>query len=160
MILSGLEIVARKLVSKWTSPATIDFDNTKRQAAEISPIPFDDDSTGHTITLPQGTYLVRFNESIKVPLNYMAQIYPRSSLWRSGVDISAGVVDAGYKGVLGALLDVRNPHGIILYPNAKLAQVVFAEMGESVEGYRGIYQSSTSIVGRDGMEEVQHLGIL
>ena len=177
MILSGLEITARQLVrnlrhvaqqqqpcgidltlrqlSKWTSAATIDFDNAKRQAAKTASLPFD--KISHTITLQQGAYLIDFNETIKVPLNYMAQIFPRSSLWRSGVGISAGVVDAGYEGAMGALMDVKNPNGILLYRNAKLAQIVFEEMGETVEGYSGIYQSSTSSVGRDGTERALRL---
>lgn len=53
---------------------------------------------------------------------------------------------------MGALMEVKNPKGIVLYGNAKLAQIVFEEMGEMVEGYGGIYQSSTSSVGRDGTE--------
>lgn len=80
----------------------------------------------------------------------MGSILPRSSLWRSGVGVTAGVVDAGYEGALGALIEVKNPHGVVLYRDAKLAQIVFEELGETVEGYNGIYQSSTSSVGRDG----------
>jgi dUTP pyrophosphatase len=172
MILSGLETVTRQLVrnlrhvaqqqqpcgidltlrqvSEWTSAATIDFDNTKRQAARISSLPFD--NTSHTITLQQGAYLIDFNETVKIPRNCMASVFPRSSLWRSGVGIIAGVVDAGYEGAMGALMEVKNPNGIVLYKNAKLAQIVFEEVGETVEGYSGIYQSSTSSVGRDGTE--------
>ncbi|TVY46554.1 putative deoxyuridine 5'-triphosphate nucleotidohydrolase [Lachnellula occidentalis] len=153
MILSGLEIVTRQLVrnlqhialqqqpcsvdltlrqvSKWTSAATIDFDNTKRQSA----------------------YLIDFNETVQIPRNCMASVFPRSSLWRSGVGINAGVVDAGYEGAMGALMEVKNPSGVVLYKNARLAQIVFEELGETVEGYSGIYQSSTSSVGRDGAEK-------
>jgi dUTP pyrophosphatase len=170
MILSGLQIVNRQLVrnlqnviqqqqpcgidltlrqvSKWTSAATIDFDNSKRQAAKVSSLPFNDDSQG--ITLPQGAYLVDFNETVHVPLNCMASVFPRSSLWRSGVGIHAGVIDAGYNGAMGALMEVKNPHGVILYKDSKLAQIVFEEMTENVEGYSGVYQSSTSSAGRDG----------
>jgi dUTP pyrophosphatase len=173
MILSGLEIVTRQLVrnlrhvaqqqqpcgvdltlrriSEWTSAATIDFDNTKRQAANISNLPFG--NTSHTVTLRPGAYLIDFNETVQIPRNCMASVFPRSSLWRSGVGIEAGVVDAGYEGAMGALMDVKNPKGIVLYRNAKLAQIVFEEIGETVEGYSGIYQSSTSSVGRDGTEK-------
>ncbi|EAU39311.1 predicted protein [Aspergillus terreus NIH2624] len=80
----------------------------------------------------------------------MESIFPRSSLWRPGVGVTAGVVDAGYEGALGALIEVKNPHGVVLHRNAKLAQIVFEELGEAVEGYNGIYQSSTSSVGRGG----------
>lgn len=169
MILRGLEVVTRQLVrnlrgltqqqpcgidltlrqvSQWTSAATIDFDNTKRQGAKTSSLSFD--STSHAITLHPGAYLVDFNETVQVPRNCMGSIFPRSSLWRSGVGVTAGVVDAGYEGALGALIEVKNPHGVVLYRDAKLAQIVFEELGETVEGYNGIYQSSTSRVGRDG----------
>lgn len=170
MILSGLQIINRQLVrnlqrviqqqqpcgidltlrqvSKWTSPATIDFDNSKRQAAKVSSLPFDNHS--QSITLQQGAYLVDFNETVHVPLNYMGSVFPRSSLWRSGVGIHAGVVDAGYEGAMGALMEVKNPNGVILYKDAKIAQIVFEEMTEPVEGYSGVYQSSTSSAGRDG----------
>lgn len=171
MILSGREIITRQLVqnlrqiaqqqqpcgidltlrqiSKWTSAATIDFDNTNRQAAKTSILPFSQ-GQGQAITLPPGAYLVDFNETVKVPLNCMASVFPRSSLWRSGVGISAGVVDAGYEGAMGALMEVKNPCGVVLYRDAKLAQIVFEELGEVVEGYNGIYQSTTTSAGRDG----------
>ncbi|KAJ5716019.1 dUTPase-like protein [Penicillium malachiteum] len=149
MILSGREVVARnmvrnlqhvaqqrqpcgvdlslRLVSQWSSAASIDFDNTNRQAAQTSSLPFD--NTSHAITLKPGAYLIDFNEIVHVPRNCMGSLFPRSSLWRSGVGIAAGVVDAGYEGAMGALLE---------------------ELGETVEGYNGIYQSSTSSAGRDG----------
>ncbi|KAH7336041.1 putative dUTPase [Rhexocercosporidium sp. MPI-PUGE-AT-0058] len=170
MILSGLEIVTRQLVrnirnvvhqqqpcgvdltlrqiSKWTSAATIDFDNSKRQAAQVSILPFG--KTSQSITLQPGAYLVDFNETVQIPRNCMGSVFPRSSLWRSGVGIGAGVIDAGYEGALGALMEIKNPHGIVLHQNAKLAQVVLEEMGEEVEGYSGVYQASTCSAGRDG----------
>lgn len=172
MILTGLEIITRNLVrnlrdiahqqqpcgidltlhkiSKWTSAATLDFDNTRREAAKVSILPFD---TNQAIILQPGAYLVDFNETVQIPLDCMASVFPRSSLWRSGVNISAGVVDAGYEGVMGALMEVKNPHGVVLYKDSKLAQIVFEELGGVVEGYKGIYQGSTSSVGRDGVEK-------
>ncbi|KAJ5558884.1 dUTPase [Penicillium sp. DV-2018c] len=143
----GVDLTLRQ-ISKWTSTATIDFDNTKRRAAKASSLSFH--STSHAIKLNPGPYLVDFNETVQVPRTCMASIFPRSSLWRSGVGITAGVVDAGYEGALGALMEVQNPHGVVLYRDAKLAQIVFEELSEAVEGYNGIYQSSTSSEGRNG----------
>ncbi len=170
MALSGVEVVNRKLIqnlrhpplqqqpcgvdltlrwiSEWTSAATIDFDNSQRQAAKTRRLLFDD--TSRTIALSPGAYLVDFNETIRVPRDCMATLFPRSSLWRSGVGIHAGLVDAGYEGAMGALLEVKNPNGVVLYEGSKLAQVVFEEMKEQVAGYSGIYQSATSSAGRDG----------
>lgn len=174
MILSGHEIIARHLVrnlrnvtqqqqacgidltlrqiSQWTSAATVDFDNSKRQAAKTSSLLFD--STNQAIKLQPGAYLVDFNETVRIPRNCMGRVFPRSSLWRSGVAITAGVVDAGYDGAMGALMDVKNPFGVVLYRNAKLAQIVFEELEGTVEGYTGIYQSSTTSAGRDGTGKV------
>jgi dUTP pyrophosphatase len=132
----------------WTSPATIDFDNSHRQAANTSELRFDKET--ESIKLRQGAYLVEFNETVSVPLDYMGQVFVRSSLWRSGETLTAGVVDAGNEGALGALLDVRNPAGILLYRNAKLGQIVMHQLEEKVAGYRGIYQYSGSSLGRDG----------
>lgn len=170
MILSGPTIVARQLVrgmrsvtqqqqpcgidltlrsiSEWTSAATIDFDNSNRKAARTSAMSFS--HPGQTTTLQPGAYLVDFNETVKIPRDCMASIFPRSSLWRSGVGLRAGVVDAGYEGAMGALMEVSNPHGIVLHKDAKLAQIVFEQMDQSVEGYAGVYQMSKSSAGRDG----------
>ncbi|KAJ5149220.1 hypothetical protein N7448_000798 [Penicillium atrosanguineum] len=169
MILSGTQILSRSLVqgllntslqlqpcgidltlrqiSLWSTPATIDFSNANRKAAKTSILQFED-----KITLKPGSYLIDFNETVKVPRNCMASVFPRSSLWRSGVGISAGVVDAGYQGAMGALMDVRNPLGVVLYKDAKLAQIVFEELGEMVDGYKGVYQGAGCSVGRDGDE--------
>lgn len=173
MILSGLEVVNRQLVrnlrhigqqqqpcgidltlrrvSKWTSAACIDFDNTNRKAAKISTVAFD--ITSQEIALQPGAYLIDFNETVQIPLNCMGSIFPRSSLWRSGVSIAAGVVDAGYEGAMGALMEVKNPHGVVLCQNAKLVQLVIEELNTSVDGYSGIYQSSTSSNGLDGKKQ-------
>ncbi|KAK0649744.1 hypothetical protein B0T16DRAFT_410638 [Cercophora newfieldiana] len=80
----------------------------------------------------------------------MGQIFVRSSLWRSGATLTAGVIDAGYDGALGALLDVRNPQGMVVCKDGKLGQVVVHQMEEKVEGYKGVYQGSGEIGGRDG----------
>lgn len=99
-------------VLEWTSPASTDFDNSHRQAANTSELRFGKETA--STQLRRGAYLVEFNETVSVPLDYMGQVFVRSSLWRSGATLTAGVVDAGYEGALGALLDVKNPAGISL----------------------------------------------
>ena len=172
MILSGREVLARRLVRnlirettqrqpcgvdlslravyQWQDGATLGFDNLHRRSGKPRELPFKPGT--QTFELPPGTYLVDFNETVRVPRDCMASIFPRSSLWRSGVTVSAGVVDADYEGAMGALLQVGNPHGIQLMRDARLAQIVFQQMAEEVEGYAGVYQASTSSVGRDGAE--------
>jgi dUTP pyrophosphatase len=65
------------------------------------------DSDTRVFKLPQGAYLVEFNETCRIPLDCTGQIFARSSLWRSGAVLTAGVVDAGYEGALGALRSAR-----------------------------------------------------
>lgn len=80
-----------------------------------------------------------------MPLDLMGQILVRSSLFRSGALVHAGVMDSGYQGVVGAILQVVNPHGLQLMRDAKLAQIVFHQMSEPVEGYSGVYQGRTFV---------------
>jgi dUTP pyrophosphatase len=133
-------------VHKWTSPATIDFDNTRRQAAETSEVHFKDGAT----KLKPGAYLIDFNETVRMPRDCMGSLFGRSTLWRSGVTIQAGVVDAGYEGALGAVMEVKNSAGVYVFRGAKLAQMVVYPMEEAVEGYSGIYQLSRNSAGLDG----------
>ncbi|KAL6830424.1 dUTPase-like protein [Trichoderma sp. SZMC 28015] len=83
----GVDLSLRRVLA-WTSPATIDFDNSHRQAANTSELRFDKDA--ETIKLRQGAYLVEFNETVSVPLDYMGQVFVRSSLWRSGATLTYG----------------------------------------------------------------------
>lgn len=103
------------------------------------------DSDQDFIHLEAGAYLVEFNELVDMPLDVMGQIMVRSSLFRSGALVTAGVMDSGYKGAVGAMLQVVNPHGLKLLRNAKLAQMVFHQMSEPTEGYSGTYQGSKSV---------------
>ena len=75
----------------------------------------------------------------------MGQVFVRSSLFRSGALVSAGVMDSGYSGAVGGLLQVLNPLGLRLYRDARLAQIIFHEMKESVQGYSGMYQNRQNV---------------
>jgi dUTP pyrophosphatase len=144
----GVDLTLRR-VHVFTSQATIDFDNTRRRAANTTALPFE----GDAIKLEQGVYRIDFNEAVEMPRDCAGRLEARSTLWRSGVSIKAGVIDAGYYGALGALLSVENPHGVELHQNAKLAQMVVSTLQEEVEGYRGIYQSSENSAGLNGREK-------
>jgi dUTP pyrophosphatase len=143
----GVDLTLKRVLT-WTSPGTIDLGNHRRQTASTNEIPFPASSTTteeRLLDLPQGSYLVEFNETVSVPLDVMGQIFVRSSLFRSGVLLTAGVMDSGYVGAVGALMQVLNPAGLRVYPSARLAQFVFHQMSEEVEGYAGVYQGRTSL---------------
>ena len=88
--------------------------------------------------LAAGSYLVTFNEVVNLPLDLMALGRPRSSLLRSGVSIHTAVWDAGYQGRSQALLSVYNPDGYQVQKDARLLQLVFFRLEQSLnQGYQG-----------------------
>jgi len=140
----GVDLTLKRILS-FTGAGVIDADNTRRKTAPTRELSFVEEANSRSLLVKPGTYLVEFNETVDTPLDVMGQLYVRSSLFRSGALVSAGVMDAGYKGAVGAMLQILNPHGITLYQDAKLAQFVFHQMAEKVEGYSGVYQNKTSM---------------
>ncbi|KAK3349505.1 dUTPase-like protein [Lasiosphaeria hispida] len=134
----GVDLSLRRVLRfSPSSMPKLDFDNARRERPGTVEIPF---AGAESVVLEPGAYVVEFNEMVEMPRDCMGQIFARSSLWRSGAFLTAGVVDAGYGGVLGALLDVRHSAGLELFRNAKLGQIVLHQMEGEVEGYNGVYQ--------------------
>ncbi len=99
--------------------------------------------------LPQEYILVSTLESIKMPTNIMAVLYPRSSTNRKGLSLDlTGIIDAGYEGQL--ILPIRNntrSQAIRLYPGERLCQIVFEELNESVAPRQSKYHQKDIIEG-------------
>ena len=160
----GVDLTLKR-IKTWTSPGSVDFDNSLRLNASTVEVPFTRQheqlqnlpaqfhltlkkhvyGSKESVMLKPGAYLVEFNETVDTPLSLMGQIFVRSSLFRSGALLSAGVMDSGYTGAVGAMLQVVNPHGLLLFRDARLAQMVFHQMSEPVEGYSGVYQGLESM---------------
>ncbi|EFQ98629.1 deoxyuridine 5'-triphosphate nucleotidohydrolase [Nannizzia gypsea CBS 118893] len=149
----GVDLTLKRVLT-WTSAGSVDLNNSHRQTASTKEIPFTTiNCSSHSggehhdeaLELPPGSYLVEFNETVSVPLDVMGQLFVRSSLFRSGAVLNAGVMDAGYTGAVGAMLQVVNPAGLRVYKGARLGQFVFHQMSEPVEGYDGVYQGSTKV---------------
>ncbi|MBP6858948.1 MAG: dCTP deaminase [Candidatus Pacebacteria bacterium] len=99
--------------------------------------------------LPQEYILVSTLESIKVPNDLMAVLYPRSSTNRKGLSLDlTGIIDAGYEGQL--VLPIRNntrSQAIRLYPGERLCQVVFEELKHVVTPRPSKYHQKDIIEG-------------
>lgn len=99
--------------------------------------------------LPQEYVLVSTLESIKVPNDLMAVLYPRSSTNRKGLSLDlTGIVDSGYEGQL--TLPIRNnthSQAVRLYPGERICQVVFEELKESVNARKSKYHKKDIIDG-------------
>lgn len=85
--------------------------------------------------LPQEYVLVSTFETIKIPDDLMAVLYPRSSVNRKGLSVDlTGIIDSGYEGPL--TLPIRNntrSQVIQLHPGERICQVVFEELKHPVE---------------------------
>src|SRR3989344_7601181 len=84
--------------------------------------------------LPNEHIIISTLESLKVPNDLMAVLYPRSSTNRKGLSLDlTGIVDCGYEGTLA--LPVRNnteAQVVRLYPGERVCQIAFEELTESV----------------------------
>lgn len=99
--------------------------------------------------LPHEYALVVTLESIKVPNNLMAVLYPRSSTNRKGLSLDlTGIVDSGYEGQL--TLPIRNntmSQIVRLYPGERLCQIVFEELTEAINPRKSKYHKRDIIEG-------------
>ncbi len=132
---AGVDLTLRE-VHELSEAGEIDFDNSRRKISATRKLEF---SEG-TLHLKQGCYKIIYNEYVNVPLDCAAFGFPRSSLLRCGADVRCAVWDPGYHGRSESLLVVDNPHGIVLYKDAKVAQLVFMRLEAKAErGYEGQY---------------------
>lgn len=84
--------------------------------------------------MPQEYVLVSTFESIKIPNDLMAVLYPRSSINRKGLSVDlTGIIDSGYEGPL--TLPVRNNtrSAVRIHPGERFCQIVFEELASPVE---------------------------
>ncbi len=100
---------------------------------------------------PGEYYLVQTAESLNTPLDLMPMVYPRSSLFRAGLQLLATKTDPGYKGQLTFGLTNLGPFEVKLQLGARFCNVVFYKIDGEVVGYRGQHQGGRVSHG----EEVQ-----
>jgi len=136
----GVDLTVRS-VSRLTSSGAIDFDNSGRALASREELPWGDG----WVDLPCGGYHVVYSETVSLPRDVMALAYPRSSLLRCGAMLYSAVWDPGYSGRAEGLLVVHNPRGLRLARRARIAQLVFTRLGDTVERpYEGRYLGENS----------------
>jgi len=84
--------------------------------------------------LPQEHVIVSTLESIKMPKDLMAILFPRSSVNRRGLSVDlSGIIDAGYEGQL-IIPVTNNIHQTIrLYPGERFCQVIFEELSNGTK---------------------------
>ena len=133
---NGIDFTLRE-ISMLQSAGRITTMNSQRLVSDVAPLVFDG---LNFIDLMPGAYIITYNEIVHLPKNVMALATPRSSLLRCGVTVNTAVWDAGYSGRSQSLMVVYNPQGFRLQRNARIVQLVFFQLTQETEGYRGAYQ--------------------
>jgi len=133
---NGFDLTLRE-VALLQSAGRIAVTNSQRLVSDLAPLVFDGLDF---IDLMPGPYIITYNEIVHLPRNIMALATPRSSLLRCGVTVNTAVWDSGYSGRSQSLMVVYNPRGFRLQRNARIVQLVFQELTQETEGYRGAYQ--------------------
>ena len=126
-----------KNISTFQSSGQADFTNHERIISKTNTLQFN--ASGY-IHLEPKSYLITFNEEIRMPLDLMALAMPRSTLLRCGVSIHTAVWDAGYQGRSEALLTIYNTKGFSVKKDARLIQLIFIRLTSQLDtGYEGIF---------------------
>ena len=69
--------------------------------------------------------------AVEIPAGYVGQIWPRSGLAGKGLDTSAGVVDADYRGEVKVLLVNTTIDNIVIEKGQRIAQIIFVKIAEN-----------------------------
>jgi dUTP pyrophosphatase len=89
---NGIDLTLKK-VELFEGGGIVDFDNSKRSLPEVrqlSVCQYDLDGKAF-YDLPQGVYLVTFNEIVNIPKTLMCWARPRSTLMRCGATIHTAI---------------------------------------------------------------------
>jgi len=137
----GFDLTAGE-IHRYRSSGSLDFSNSEREIPDtekVEPVKRSEDDKYGWWKLEPGAHKVVMNERVDIPDDLTAFAYPRSSLLRMGCSIENAVWDAGYTGTGSFMLVVENEDGVEIKENARVNQIVFAEIDDLEEGYSGRY---------------------
>ncbi|MBH1986504.1 MAG: hypothetical protein I8H76_04220 [Burkholderiales bacterium] len=106
-----------------------------RQTPKATPLVPDSDGV---FTLEQKRwYLVTTMETMNLPANMAGVIFPRSTLFRSGVELHTSITPPGYEGPLTFGLSVSHPEGFRIALGARFCHIVLIQVRKGSTKYRG-----------------------
>ncbi|MFH1399515.1 MAG: hypothetical protein ABIG95_05380 [Candidatus Woesearchaeota archaeon] len=128
---------------------------TERKTPQTKLIAAYDPKQKKSVILNPGEYLLTESiEKINLPFTMFGIIKPRSTLFRSGVVLRAGVIDPGYSGQLHPLLHNVSNCPMTIELGARYINIFFHKVeGEIHSAYRGQWQGGR--VSTDGHKEKQ-----
>lgn len=99
---------------------------------------------------PGKYYLIKTMEKVNLPVNLSGVIFPRTTLFRSGLGLFNGVVQPGYSGELTFGLCNLGKSNITVSFGARVVHITFHEVLGEGNQYRGQWQGGR--VATDGKE--------
>jgi len=132
--INGIDLTLGEIY-QFCEQGILDFDNSQRKIPKTKLLK----SKNGWYSLKTGIYLVRYRESVEIPLDCVALVLPRSSLLRMGATLYTALYDSGYRGRGIGLLAVFNPFGMKLSENARIGQIIFIKSEKVEKGYEGEY---------------------
>ena len=102
--------------------------------------PSQDERANSFAFLPGQYYLVKTMEKVNLPADLSGIIFPRTTLFRSGLGLFNGVVQPGYQGELTFGLANLGPSRVSISFGARIAHITFHEIKGVGQAYRGQWQ--------------------
>jgi dUTP pyrophosphatase len=127
----------------FAGAGSLDFSNKERVLPAVKPLQAKTKKRADQYgwwELEPGAYKVVTNETVRLPKDLIGIAFTRSSLLRMGAFTQNGVWDAGFNGTSEFILQVVNPKGMRIKQNARIIQLMFTKINETMTGYNGIYQ--------------------
>jgi deoxycytidine triphosphate deaminase len=95
------------------------------------------DSDGVFTLEPKRWYLATTMEKMNLPENMAGVTFPRSTLFRSGVELHTSITPPGYEGSLTFGLSVNHPEGFRIALGARFCHIVLMQVRKGATKYRG-----------------------
>ncbi|MGW8816389.1 dCTP deaminase [Gordonia terrae] len=111
---------------------------TRRHTPEATPLKPDDDDT--YVLRPQSYYVATTIEVLHMPADVAALVVARSTLYRSAVMLSAGLVAPGYSGEISVGLYNAGDSHFLIEPGARFIHLTFMSVEGASSIYRGQWQ--------------------
>jgi deoxycytidine triphosphate deaminase len=102
--------------------------------------PAKDEAENYFIFEPGKYYLVKTMEKVNLPVTLSGIIFPRTTMFRSGLGLFNGVVQPGYSGELTFGLANLGPSQIKVSFGARVVHITFQEVLGTGNQYRGQWQ--------------------
>ncbi len=88
-------------------------------------------STENLLIEPNQRSIVKTGISLHIPERYVGLIWPRSGIAvKYGIDVFAGVIDAGYRGEIGVCLFNSSDKDFYIKEGDRIAQILFQKVSQ------------------------------